>query len=135
MKNLIKTPAISMIAGATENVKVENTANDSKGISYSFHNSIKPDRSFKKTAIDELWDWIDSEDFSRCPICNALFKFPGLDAAKCEAHGWIESRKTKLEALCQKPLRLTGKKKVIKPSDLTEEMARTALFILRGGAV
>ncbi|MGB3532138.1 MAG: hypothetical protein WBA13_01330 [Microcoleaceae cyanobacterium] len=134
--NKSESPAIySMIAGATENVKVENAANGSKGISYSFHNSIKPDRSVKKTAIDELWDWVNEEDFTVCPICNAPFKYPGLDAAKCDLHGWVESRKTKLEALCQKPLRLTGKKKAIKPSDLTEEMARTALFILRGVAV
>ena len=88
-----------------------------------------------KTALQELWEWINSEDFSRCPICNEPFKYPGLDAAKCATHGYQESRRTKLEQLCRTPLKLgASKKKAIKPSELTEEQARTALFILRGGA-
>jgi len=114
-----------MIAG-------NQTNSNHKRISYSFHNSIKLDRLVKKTAIDELWGWVNSEVFSICPICNVPFKYPGLDAAFCLEHGWVESRQTKLEALCRTPVKLgAAKKKPIKPSELSESMARIALLTLK----
>ncbi len=101
---------------------------------YTSNCTTESDQLVKKTASQELWDWIDSEDFTRCPICNKPFQYPGLDIATCETHGDQEPRLTKLEALCRTPLRLGAtKRKAIKLSELTEEQARTALFILKGG--
>lgn len=78
-------------------------------------------------ANQDLSNWINSEDLSRC-LCGVKFSIPGLDSSLCKSCGWVCHRHELVRQYCEYGHLENGKPLKLDPNDLTEAQAKTILL-------